>query len=336
MSHLIKFTDKGFYCEKAGVYIDPWKKVDRAIITHAHSDHARYGNKHYLCHSDSVNLLKHRLSKNISVQGLAYGDTVYMNGVTISLFPAGHIHGSAQVLIKDDRESWVISGDYNLQEDSHIPSFQSVKCDHFVTESTFGLPVFRWDDPLRVFEQINAWWQSNADQGIPSVISAYSLGKAQRIIQNVDHNIGPVMTHAAVEGINEALRSSGISIKKTEELKEFKSGDHNRALIICPPGATDSNWHKKIKNAKTAFASGWMMLRGAKRRRGIEKAFILSDHCDWEGLNHAIDATGAPNVYVTHGYTSVFTKWLREKSLNAHVVSTKFEGESIEVQNNES
>lgn len=336
MPPLIEFTTKGFYCPQADVYIDPWKPVKRAIITHAHSDHARNGHGHYLCHTHTKNILEHRLSKSIKIQTIGYRERIYMNGVEIMLYPAGHITGSAQIFLKNQEESWVISGDYKLQKDSLLEPFETVRCDHFVTESTFGLPVFQWKQQVQVFEQINKWWSKNAEENQPSILVAYSLGKAQRIIQNLDHSIGPVLTHGSVQRINECIVDSGLALKTTEELHEYNAEKHSRAMVVCPPGAIDSQWARNIKGAEQAFASGWMMLRGAKRRRGVEKAFVLSDHADWNDLNEAVFSTKAENIYVTHGYSSIYSKWLREKGLNARPVKSAFEGESIEDQNSES
>jgi len=336
MSHLIEFTAKGLYCRQADVFIDPWRPVPRALITHAHSDHARKGHKNYLCHADSMPLLRHRLSANISVQSVAYGESLTINGVKIVFYPAGHIIGSAQILLESKEERWVVSGDYNLESDGFTPAFEPVTCDYFVTESTFGLPVFQWQPQQLVFEEINKWWNDNADNHRPSIISAYSLGKAQRIIQNIDSSIGPVLSHPAVAGINNTLRQSGIDVRPDISLDDFNPGDHGRALILCPPGAMDSRRIKGIKHRSEAFASGWMMLRGARRRRGVGKGFVLSDHSDWNALNRAVDLTGAHTVYVTHGYTDVFAKYLSERGLKASVVKTRFEGEASEDKKKES
>jgi len=330
---LITLTPQGLYCKKANVYIDPWRKVDKALITHAHSDHARPGMGSYLAHNDSVDVLKHRLGISIKIQGIAYEKPMIINGVEITFFPAGHIIGSAQIRLKDNKECWVISGDYNISEDELIEDFVPVKCDTFVTESTFGLPVFQWPKTSEVIEDINAWWISNQANNQPSIISAYSLGKAQRVIQNVDHSIGPVFTHGAVENINKIFRANGIPLKKTERLYKNDKDVVNKSLIVCPPSANDSMWMRNIKNHKFAFASGWMALRGARRQRNTEKGFVLSDHADWNALNKAVKLTGASNVYVTHGYTETFSKWLNEKGIESSVLKTLFEGENIDSQN---
>lgn len=330
MASLLQFTDKGIYCPTGDFYIDPWKPVNKALITHAHSDHARPGHKSYLCHNHSVRILKHRLSGTIKVQGVQYGQDMRVGDVNIRFVPAGHILGSAQILVENKHERWVVSGDYKIKSDGLAEAYEPVKCDYFITESTFGLPVFRWDDPSLVFDSINQWWSNNAGQGITSIISAYSLGKAQRILQGVNPDIGPIYTHAAVENINKLIRQDGIRLRESPVYEHGKSKDREKALLICPPAASDSSWTRMIKNHSLAFASGWMRLRGTKRRRGVENGFILSDHADWNGLNHAIEQTGAQKVFVTHGYTDIFAKWLESRGIAAEKLETAFTGESID------
>lgn len=330
MSELLKVTSKGIYCPQADVYIDPWKPVKKALITHGHSDHARYGSKSYLCHQHSINILKSRLGNQINVQGVAYGQKTRINTVDFTFYPAGHIIGSAQILADNGKERWVVSGDYNNSKDSLISEIQPVKCDYFISECTFGLPVFTWDDPQEIFDQIQNWWIKNQKQNKASVITAYSLGKAQRIIQNINHEIGPVYTHRAVENMNEAIRTSGIPLKPTALLDLTTKQNISQSLIVIPPGAADAKWLKDIKQYELAFASGWMAIRGAKRRRGIETGFVLSDHSDWQGLNSVIKETGAQKVYVTHGYTDIFCKWLNSQGQEAAILETNYVGETIE------
>ena len=329
MPPLITFTAKGLYCDKAKIYIDPWKAVDKALITHGHSDHARRGHKAYLCHNDSVNILRHRLGK-ISVQGIAYGKTITINGVTISFHPAGHVIGSAQIKLRDNKESWVISGDYKLDNDRVATPFEAVRCDHFVTESTFGLPVFRWKNQQDVYDEINQWWQENSKENKPSMICAYSLGKAQRVIKNIDNSIGPIVTHPSVESINQLIRESGIELPLTNAVGDLTNEDLSKAMFICPPSAQSGKWLQGTKHISVAMASGWMAIRGTRRRRNLEKGFVLSDHADWTGLNQAVKATGAEHIYVTHGYTDIYTKFLNGMGYKAKVVSTEYEGEALE------
>ncbi len=329
MPPLITFTEKGLYCAKAKVYIDPWKSVSRALITHGHSDHARRGHGAYLCHHDSVNILMHRLGK-ISVQGISYREPLVINGVTITFHPAGHVFGSAQIKLEDNKERWVISGDYKLDNDGVATPFEVVQCDHFVTESTFGLPVFRWKKQQEVYDEIDQWWHENSKKNKASMICAYSLGKAQRVIKNIDTNIGPIVTHPSVEAINILIRESGVELPTTYSIKDLSTEDLSKAMFICPSSALSGKWLQGIKQISVATASGWMAVRGKQRRRNPEKGFVLSDHADWTGLNKAVVETGAEHIYVTHGYTEIYAKYLREKGLNARVVSTQYEGEALE------
>lgn len=329
MPPLITFTNKGLYCAKANVYIDPWKSVGRALVTHGHSDHARRGHGAYLCHHDSVNILKHRLGK-ISVQGISYGEAIVINGVTITFHPAGHVFGSAQIKLKDNKESWVISGDYKLDNDGVATPFEAVQCDHFVTESTFGLPVYRWKNQKEIYNEINEWWQENAKRNKASMICAYSLGKAQRVIKNIDSNLGPIVTHPSVEAINKLIRDSGLELPTTYSVSDLSNEDLSKAMFIGPPSAHSGKWLHGTKDISVATASGWMAVRGKRRRRNLEKGFVLSDHADWTGLNKAVAETGAEHIYVTHGFSEIYAKYLREKGLNAKVVSTEYEGEALE------
>lgn len=327
---LLRFTDHGIYCPRADVYIDPWKKVHKAIITHGHSDHARPGNKYYACTKDSVAVLKYRLGQNLNIKGYDYGQTFSVNGVKISFHPAGHIIGSAQVRLEYKGEIWVVSGDYKTQDDHFSGKFEPINCHHFITETTFGLPVYKWDAQTMVMDQINKWWSQNQTNGKVSILTAYALGKAQRIIQNVDQSIGKIYTHGAIENTNEVLRNDGIEVKKTFRITNDQSPkDFVGQLVICPSSAIGSPWMKRFKNYSLAAASGWMALRGMRRRRGLDFGFVLSDHCDWNGLTNTIKETGAEHIYPTHGYTSIFSKWLTENGYQAKVVETEYENESI-------
>lgn len=328
---MLKFDRFGIFCEPAGVYIDPWKQVDKAIITHAHSDHARWGSKHYLSHHISVPVLKFRLGSDINVSGVEYGESFNMNGVKISLHPAGHIPGSAQVRLEYNGEIWVVSGDYKLQHDGVSMPFESIPCHHFVTESTFGLPIYNFPSSAEVHAEINDWWRTNRSLGKNSVIFGYALGKAQRIIQHLDPSIGEIFTHGAVANLNAIVETSGVLPQSQRIAPETKKGAIQGAMIVAPPSAMGSPWLKRFEPYSLGICSGWMQLRGARRRRAADRGFILSDHADWNQLNTAIKATDAENIYVTHGYKTVYAKWLREEyKLNAVEVDTLYEGESIE------
>ena len=325
---LLKFTNKGIYCEQADVYIDPWKKVQKALITHAHSDHARSGHKSYLCTHYTLPILRHRLGRNIPASGIDYGEHISINGVKFSFHPAGHIIGSAQIRAEYKGEIWVASGDYKVEDDGISTPFEPIKCHHFITECTFGLPIYKWDKQDKTFEKINNWWSANAEEKTTSVITAYSLGKAQRVIQNVNHSIGKIYAHKAVENINKAFRKIGIPIADTFELTpKVSSKELEGALVVTPSSGADTGLLKNAKTVSLALASGWMMSRGMRRRGNFDRGFVLSDHVDWIGLQKAIDATEATHIYPTHGYTRSLAKYLEEKGYKTQLVETEYEGE---------
>lgn len=323
---MLKFNDKGIYCEQADVYIDPWQPVEKAIITHAHSDHTRRGCQKYLCHTDTAPLLRFRLGNDIAIEAVAYRSPVFINGVKISLHPAGHIIGSAQVRLEYKGEVWVVSGDYKLQDDKLSAPFEVVPCHSFVTESTFALPVYKFPDPEDVYREMNKWWEANILSGINSVIIGYALGKAQRIIHHLDDSLGHVYTHGAVDNVNRILQAQGMHIKDTTRVTgDMQKKDIKNAIIVAPPSAIGSTWMNRFAPYSLGICSGWMQLRGARRRRSADRGFILSDHCDWQQLNEAVTATGAESVYVTHGYQFAFSKWLKEeKGLDAYQVETLY------------
>ncbi|HZG01387.1 MAG TPA: ligase-associated DNA damage response exonuclease [Chitinophagales bacterium] len=328
---LIKFTPSGIFCEQAGIYIDPWKPVHQAVITHAHSDHARWGMKNYLAHKDSEPILRLRLGEKISLQTVGYNEPVFINGVKLSFHPAGHVPGSAQVRLEYKGEVNVVSGDYKTEYDGLSTAFEPVKCNVFVTESTFGLPIYRWQSQREIFDEINAWWKQNQAEGFTSVLYGYSLGKAQRIIHNVDHNIGRIFTHGGVESTNRAFRRFDIDIHETTLVNsDVHKDEYKGNLVIAPPSAMNSTWLKRFLPYREAVCSGWMALRGARRRRNVAKGFALSDHADWPGLNDAVAATGAEKVFVTHGYSDIFAQWLREQGLDAEPITTEFGGDEVD------
>jgi len=326
---LLQFDSKGIYCHQAGVYIDPWRKVDKAIITHGHSDHARYGSKSYLCTEQSVPILKHRLGQKINVAGVKYGETFMVNGVKFSFHPAGHIIGSAQVRVEYKGEVWVASGDYKVQDDGISGAFTPVKCHAFITESTFGLPLYNWKPLPEVFAEINQWWAECSEENRPAIITTYSLGKAQNLLHNIDRSIGPIYGHAAINKMNAVLNQAGLFDVTTLDVDPDKA-DYGGSLIVTPGSGLNSKWAERFKNASTASASGWMALRGARRRRSVDRGFVLSDHADWEGLNSAIKATGASKVVVTHGYQALFSKWLSTQGYEALTQKTLYEGEVLD------
>lgn len=327
---LLEFNECGIYCPPGRFYIDPWKPVDDAVITHAHSDHAKWGHRRYLAHHLSAEVLRLRLGP-LTLQVVDYGEVVVKNGVRISLHPAGHIVGSAQVRVEYKGEVWVVSGDYKLENDGISSPFEPVKCHSFISECTFGMPVFQWKDQQHIYAEINQWWARNAGEGKASVIAGYSLGKAQRILQHVDPSIGTIFTHGAVENVNEALRRSGVPLRDTVRVNyELDKALMRTGLIICPPSALGSPWLKKFYPYSLGYCSGWMNIRGTKRRSAVDRGFVMSDHADWNALLEAIKATECESVYLTHGYTAVFARYLAESGLDAHEATTLYGGEEEE------
>jgi putative mRNA 3-end processing factor len=327
---LLEFTSKGIYCPQAKVHIDPWRPVERALITHGHADHSRWGHKSYLCTTLAKPVIRYRLG-NVNIQSLDYGEPVVINGVKFSFHPAGHIIGSAQIRVEYKGEVWVASGDYKTTADGLSTPFEAIKCHTFITESTFGLPIYRWPSQEQVFASINQWWADNQAAGKVSLLTAYALGKAQRLLHGIDSNIGKIYTHGAIENTNRVIRKQGIELPETIKVTPKTSARDVRGhLVMAPPSAIGSPWVKKFQPLSIGIASGWMALRGTRRRRAADRGFMLSDHADWDGLNQAIDATGAEQVIATHGYSAIFARWLREeKGLHATEAKTEYEGESI-------
>lgn len=325
---LVRSTPKGLYCEAGDFYIDPFRSVARAVITHAHSDHARPGSEAYLCASPGMGLIGERVGLEANIEGLAFGEIRRINGVQLSLHPAGHILGSAQVRIEHGGEVWVVSGDYKRQTDRSCESFELGECDTFITECTFGLPVYHWPSVDVVFEEINAWWRSNQQLDLTSVLFAYALGKAQRVLAGVDPAIGPIGIHGAVARFLPYYAREGYLLNPARHVDSKSIAKlKGRGLVIAPSSAQGSTWLRKFGKASTAFASGWMRIRGARRRRALDRGFIVSDHVDWDGLINTIRETRAQNIGVTHGYSSPLVRWLSENGWNAFEVSTDFAGE---------
>lgn len=310
---LLELGERGLYCPAGDFYIDPWEPVERAIITHTHSDHASPGSRAYLATAPGEALLRQRLGPEAVIQTVEYGAPISMGGATVSLHPAGHILGSAQIRIESAGEVWVVSGDYKLAPDPTCPPFEPLRCHTFVTESTFGLPIFRWPDTGDVIAAIHAWWRGNQDAGKTSVLLGWPLGKMQRVMASLDGEIGPVYAHGAVERINRIYREKGIALRPTPPPER----DTRRALILAPPGCQGTPWMKRFGTASTALVSGWMRIRGTRRRRSLDRGFVMSDHADWPGLLAAIDETRAESVWVTHGFRAPLVRWLQEHGRQA-------------------
>ena len=318
---ILELTPKGLFCSAGGFYVDPWQPVDRAVITHAHADHARPGSRSYLCVQESKALLRARVGPAPHIETLQYGETLSFNTTVLSFHPAGHILGSAQVKIDKDGYVCVVSGDYKTDTDPTCAPLEPQRCHAFISEATFGLPVFKWPDPKQVIEDINAWWRENRQQGRTSILFAYALGKAQRILTELDAAIGPILTHGAVEKINQCYREAGIILPETRYVGSYEN-QHlpTAALVVAPPSADNPAWMRKFPNRSRAFASGWMRIRGNRRRRSVDRGFVMSDHSDWDGLVQTITASGAETIGVTHGYATEMARWLQEKGYHAEVI----------------
>lgn len=324
---MLEFRREGMYCPQGRFYIDPWLPVDYAVITHAHADHARKGMTSYLCHPLTAPVLKLRLGAEISIQTLPYDQVLMINGVKISFHPAGHIIGSAQVRMEYKGKIVVVSGDYKLQDDGLTTPFEPVRCHEFVTESTFGLPIYNWRSVNELNGNISDWVLNNSSNGITSILVGYALGKAQRIMKAVE-GIGKIYVHDAVHHINQAFLQSRIILPEYQRI-DFtdRPKDLSSSILLVPPALLDSKVLKGIPSAYTAICSGWMQVRGARRWRSADAGFALSDHADWQGLLNAIRATEAEKVYVTHGFKSELTRYLNEIGRQAFEVTTAFGAE---------
>lgn len=343
MPSLIESTAEGLYCAEGDFHIDPWRPVARAVITHGHSDHARPGCASYLASLASVPILRARLGQGAVVQGhpLGAAHALTLGNVRLSLHPAGHITGSAQVRVQriapspsgPAGETWVVTGDFKTTPDTQgtCEPFEPVACHTLITESTFALPVYRWPQATDVFAQINAWWSANAAMGRTTVVFAYALGKAQRLLMGLDRSIGPVGVHGAVLTMHQACAQAGVLLPEVLAVRnDTRPLLRGGGLIIAPPSTQATPWLRGLRGKEglaTAAASGWMAIRGGRRRQSLDRGFVLSDHADWPGLHDAIAATGATRVGVTHGFIEPMVRCLRERGLDAFAVASRFEGE---------
>lgn len=327
---LIQFTNKGIYCKQGDFYIDPWRPVDRAVTTHGHADHVKWGNKAYLCHDLTKPILNQRLGEDLHIETLPYGKGVSINGVKVSLFPAGHVIGSAQIKLEYKGEVCVVSGDYKTEDDGISTAFEPVKCHTFVSESTFGLPIYKWQLQDTIFDQIKDWVSGNHDRNKTSVLVAYSLGKAQRLIKGLA-GYDELYVHNSIANLNDRFIHAGVDLPRTIRITTDTSKDELRnGIVIVPPALAEGRWIKKLHNAATGVCSGWMQVRASRRWRSADAGFALSDHADWPGLLSAIKATGAEKVFVTHGYTATFSKYLNEIGIESEEVKTQYGNEEEE------
>ena len=324
---MLKFKKEGIFCVPGKFYIDPWLPVKYALITHGHADHARWGMEKYLCHHFTVPILHSRIGRDIQVQGVNYNESIVINGVKVSFHPAGHIIGSAQIRLEYKGKVIVVSGDYKVQNDGLSTAFEPVKCHEFITESTFGLPIYNWPTIEKQNQDLQNWVLQNTKNNKTSVFVGYSLGKAQRIMKALENTL-PIYVHYSISKLNQAYEAVGIELPQYETLDFRESVQHvNQKIVIVPPALVDSNALKKIPNMAYAYCSGWMHVRGARRWRSADAGFAISDHADWNGLLNAIKATDAEKVYVTHGQTEVFSTYLNEIGIQSQVLKTEFGNE---------
>jgi putative mRNA 3-end processing factor len=329
---LIEFTHKGLFCREGNFYIDPWQPVDKAIITHAHSDHARWGNRSYLCHRFTKPLLQLRLGDN-NYQTVEWNEVVVMNGVKVSLHPAGHIIGSSQIRVEQHGEVWVVSGDYKSEDDGLSGVFETMPCNVFITESTFGLPIYNWKPQNEIYKEIQDWVLNNKKDGKVSVLMAYSLGKAQRILGCLAETGLPIFLHGAVYNVHMALVHAGWKLPAVQRVEQDMLKENFKGAIVIAPGSADSTpWMKRFSPYAVGVCSGWMQVRGNTRRRNADVGFALSDHADWKGLLQTIKDTGASKVFVTHGFQAAFSRYLNEIGIESAEVKTEYGGEDEETQ----
>ncbi len=325
---LIRFLEKGIFCEQGNFYIDPWQPVEHAVITHAHSDHARAGSASYLCHKDTLPLLELRLGPH-HYSTLDWNEPIHINGVKLTLHPAGHIIGSSQIRLEYKGEIWVISGDYKLENDGFSGAFEPVKCHSFVTESTFALPVYNWRPQQDIFREIQQWILANQASGNSSILIAYSLGKSQRLLPCISGLGIPIFAHGAVYNVHRTLQDAGWKLPEIFPVTPETPPDlYKGKIILAPPSALDTPWLKRFNPYRIGICSGWMQVRGHARRRNADASFVLSDHADWNGLLKTIKDTEAEKVYVTHGFQSVLSRYLTEQlDIDAKEVYTEYGNE---------
>jgi putative mRNA 3-end processing factor len=329
LADLITLTPEGLYCPLGDFHVDPWRPVERALITHAHGDHARRGSRRYHAPRSGVSLLQRRLGPEAVIDGHDFGEALTFGDAAVSFHPAGHVLGSAQIRVEAAGEIWVISGDYKRADDPSCQPFEVVPCDVFITEATFALPIYRWDPVDQVMDELLGWWDANAAAGRASVLFCYALGKAQRVLAEIGRRTDrTVFVHGAIDALLDAYRNEGVALAATMPVSARAKGESFAGeLIVAPPSAFGSPWMRRFGEAATGFASGWMRVRGNRRRRGFERGLVLSDHADWPGLLRTIEETGARRVLATHGYSDTLARYLRDAGMRAEPLETRFEGE---------
>jgi putative mRNA 3-end processing factor len=325
---LVTVTANGLYCPPGNFHIDPWQPVETAVITHAHADHLRLGSRSYILARPGLGIARQRLAEEPGMTPLDYGSRLALGDTTVSLHPAGHILGSAQIRIEYAGRVWVVSGDYKRQPDPTCAAFEPLECDTFISEASFALPIYRWPSTAQVIEEIFRWWRANRDKGLASVLFCYALGKAQRVLAELRaFTDDPVYVHGAVASLVDVYRNSGIEMLPTLLVGAERKTDYRGALILAPPSAVASPWMRRFGEHSTGFCSGWMRIRGDRRRRGYDRGFVLSDHADWPALIDTCRAAKAHQVLLTHGYSDGLSRYLNEQNIEARALQTPFGAE---------
>jgi putative mRNA 3-end processing factor len=331
---LLTETSSGLWCAAGRFHIDPWEPVDRAVITHAHGDHARPGSAAYLCAAPSATLLRHRFGPDAVIESVPYGEVLAVGDVRLSFHPAGHVLGSAQIRIESSDGVWVVAGDYKRASDPTCAAFEPIRCDTFITESTFGLPIYRWDPTRTVIDDIAAWWGANREADRTSVLFCYTIGKAQRLLAELLRVTDrPVYVHGMMLGTIDVYRDSGVAMLPVAPVIERARGARSAArsfageLVLAPLSARGTPWMRRLGDVSDGFASGLMRVRGVRRQRGFDRGFVLSDHADWPALLQTVTETGATRVLATHGHAEPLARYLGERGLQSGVIRTAWEGE---------
>jgi putative mRNA 3-end processing factor len=322
-------TAQGLYCPDGDFHIDPWGPVPRALITHAHGDHARFGSAAYLCTDRSAPLLRRRFGSEAVIEPVGYGQSLTLGSTRVSFHPAGHVLGSAQIRVEGAAGVWVVSGDYKTAPDPTCAPFEPVPCDTFITESTFALPIYRWDPVETVIAELLSWWESNRERGLTSIVFCYTIGKAQRLLAELARVTDrPVLVHGMMMPMIDVYRASGIAMLPAETLIDRPRGTSLAGeLVLAPLSARGTPWMRRLGDISDAFASGLMRVRGVRRQRAYDRGFVLSDHADWPALLDTIAHTGAGRVIATHGHAEPLARFLREQGRDSSVMRTAWEDE---------
>ena len=333
-ANVLQETPNGLFCAAGGFHVDPWAPVERAVITHAHGDHARPGSAAYLCTPETGILLKRRFGPEIVVETVPYGQAVTLGEVRVSFHPAGHVLGSAQVRIEGRDGVWVVAGDYKRAADPTCAGFEPVPCDTFITESTFGLPIYRWDETAAIVSEILTWWSANREAGRSSVIFCYTIGKAQRLLAEIGRFADrPVFVHGMLLGMIDAYREAGVPLPEVKPVIEREAGRRTQKaslageLVLAPLSARGTPWMRRLGTHSDAFASGLMRVRGVRRQRAYDKGFVISDHADWPAILETVAETGASRVLATHGHAEALARHLTTLGLESGIIRTAWEGE---------